>query len=336
MTGASRETVIEIRRDPTPVAKGCNVPLKTLRHYTEYGLARLAIGVMRRIGVDASANAFAWLSRHIGPRTKRHRQSLNNLKIAFPRMTADERERIVLAMWDNMGRVAAELLLVDRIVADPSRLVIEGAEDLEAAVRNRQPQIGVTLHAGNWELAIWPVKRLGGDPAGVYRPLANPLIDQLVRERRSTLFSGGLFAKGPEEGPRAAKSLIDFVRNGGWLGFVCDHVDRRGIPVHFLGQTIPVTHVPALIARHTNAEMWMARALRIGTESRFRIDVKKLDLPVTGDKRRDAARATEMIFKQFELWIREHPEHWQWWNIRVPRREPKAATASERTQHVMV
>jgi KDO2-lipid IV(A) lauroyltransferase len=294
----------------------------------------MAIGVMRLVGIDASASAFAWLSRQIGPRTRRHQQSLNNLKIAFPHLSPDERERIARAMWDNMGRVAAELLLVDRIVADPSRLAIEGADELEATVRSGHPQVGVTLHAGNWELAIWPVKKLGGDPAGVYRPLANPYIDQLVRARRATLFSGGLFAKGPEEGPRAAKILIDFVRNGGWLGFVCDHVDRRGITVNFLGQTIPVTHVPALIARHTNAEMWMARTMRIGTESRFRIDVKKLDLPVTGDKKADAARATEMIFEQFECWIREQPEHWQWWNIRVPRREAKQEPTSRRTQSV--
>ncbi|MDQ8699008.1 lipid A biosynthesis acyltransferase [Hyphomicrobium sp. LHD-15] len=299
------------------------MPLKTLRHWVEYALSRLAIGVMRMAGIDASAHAFAWLGRKIGPRTRRHQQSLRNLAIAFPHKSATERARIALAMWDNMGRVAAELILLDRILADPARVAITGTEELETAVRNREPQVGVTLHAGNWELAIWPVKKLGGDPAGVYRPLSNPLIDRLVRTRRSALFSGGLFAKGPEEGPRAAKVMIDFVRNGGWLGFVADHVDRRGIPVDFLGQDIRVTHVPALIARHTNAQVWVARTIRIGTESRFRIDARKLDLPTSDDKREDACHATQMIFSQFEAWIREHPEQWQWWNIRVPREAPR-------------
>jgi KDO2-lipid IV(A) lauroyltransferase len=293
------------------------VLLKSLRHRCEYGLAVLAIDVMRLVGIDASARVFAWLARLIGPRTRRHKLSLNNLAVAFPNLSPAEHERIARAMWDNIGRVAAELLLVDLMVADSSRLEIRGAEGLAAAVKKGVPQVGVTLHAGNWELAIWPVKKLGGDPAGVYRPLANPYIDALVRDRRSALFSGGLFAKGKEEGPRAAKVLIDFVRGGGWLGFVCDHMDRRGVDVMFLGQSVRVTHVPPLIARHTDAQMWIARTVRIGTQSRFRIDVARLDLPISADKRHDAHRATHMIFRQFETWIREHPEQWQWWSVRA-------------------
>ena len=292
------------------------MPFKSIRQWCEYSLTVLAMSVMRFAGVDASANVFAWLSRTIGPRTRRHRQSLENLAIAFPHLTSEDHARIANAMWDNMGRVAAEIILVDRIVADPSRLTIRGDAGLKDAVRRRVPQVGVTLHAGNWEFAIWPVKALGGDPGGVYRPLANPHINRLIRERRSALFSGGLFAKGREEGPRAAKALIDFVRGGGWLGFVCDHVDRRGVEVPFLGQTARVTYVPALIARHTDAQIWIARTVRAKGRSQFRIDVARIDLPVTGDKRRDAHQATRLIFQQFEAWIREHPEQWQWWNIR--------------------
>jgi KDO2-lipid IV(A) lauroyltransferase len=292
------------------------VSFKSIRHRCEYGLTVLAIAVMRLAGVDASASVFGWLARVIGPRTRRHQQSLRNLAIAFPDLSADDHARIAHAMWDNMGRVAAELLLVDLVIADPTRVDIHGTEGLEAAVRNRVPQVGATPHAGNWELTIWPVKRLGGDPGAVYRPLANPYIDKLVRSRRSELFSGGLFAKGKEEGPRAAKALIDFVRGGGWLGFVCDHVDRRGVDVMFLGQPVRVSYVPALIARHTDAWMWVARTVRLGTKSRFRLDAVRLDVPITDDKRHDAHDATRMIFKQFEAWIREHPEQWQWWNLR--------------------
>jgi KDO2-lipid IV(A) lauroyltransferase len=308
------------------------MPFKPIRQWCEYGLTTLAMSVMRLAGADASANVFAWLSRTIGPHTRRHRQSLENLAIAFPQLTSEDHVRIANAMWDNMGRVAAELILVDRIVADPSRLTIRGTDGLEDAVRDRVPQVGVTLHTGNWEFAIWPVKALGGDPAAVYRPLGNPRIDRLIRERRSSLFSGGLFAKGREEGPRAAKALIDFVRNGGWLGFVCDHVDRRGVELQFLGQTTRVTHVPALIARHTDAQMWVARTVRAKGRSAFRIDAVRIDVPVTGDKRRDAHQATRLIFQQFEAWIREHPEQWQWWNIRSFSKVESRAMAAARTR----
>ncbi|WP_334145908.1 LpxL/LpxP family acyltransferase [Hyphomicrobium sp.] len=293
--------------------------LKSLRHRCEYGALVLAMSAMRLAGVDASASVLAWLARLIGPRTRRHGQSLRNLAIAFPDRSPAEHARIAHAMWDNMGRIAAELMLIDRVIADPARIDIRGTQGLEAAVRERVPQVGATPHLGNWELTIWPVKLLGGDPAAVYRPLANPYIDRLVRSRRTALFSGGLFAKGKEDGPRAAKGLIDFVRGGGWLGFVCDHVDRRGVDVTFLGQSVRVSYVPALIARHTDAWLWVARTVRLGAQSRFRLDAVRLDMPVSDDKRRDAHRATELIFRQFDAWIREHPEQWQWWNIRPPR-----------------
>ena len=292
---------------------------KLLGYRCEYALTVLAIGIMRLFGVDASASAFAWLARVVGPRTRRHKQSLKNLAIAFPDRTPAEHERVALAMWDNMGRVAAELMLIDLVIRDPTRVDIRGTDGLEEAVHKRVPQVGATPHVGNWELTIWPVKQLGGDPGAVYRPLANPYIDRLVRARRSELFSGGLFAKGKEEGPRAAKVLIDFVRGGGWLGFVCDHVDRRGVDVTFLGQSVRVTYVPALIARHTDAWLWVARTVRLGTQSRFRLDAVRLDLATSDDKRADAHRATKAIFQQFERWIREHPEQWQWWNIRPVR-----------------
>lgn len=308
--------------------------LKSIRHRVEYGLTVLATGIMRLFGVEASASVFAWLARRIGPRTRRHKQSLKNLAIAFPDRSPAERERIAYAMWDNMGRVAAELMLIDRVIVDPARVDIRGTDGLEAAVRDRVPQVGATPHVGNWELTIWPVKQLGGDPGAVYRPLPNPFIDRLVRARRSELFSGGLFAKGKEEGPRAAKVLIDFVRGGGWLGFVCDHVDRRGVDITFLGQPVRVSYVPALIARHTDAWLWVARTVRLGTQSRFRLDAVRLTLPVSDDKRRDAHLATASIFKQFEAWIREHPEQWQWWNIRpTPATSVRREAATAETRH---
>jgi KDO2-lipid IV(A) lauroyltransferase len=311
-----QEYVDQFSTRPPKARKESFVLLKAIKHRIEYGAAAIAIGAIGLAGIDTSASVFAWISRTIGPRTRRHQRSLRNLAIAFPERSPEELNTIALEMWDNMGRVAAELILVDRMIADPSRIAIAETPALEEAVEKRAPQIGVTLHSGNWELVIWPVRKFGGAPGGVYRPLANPHIDRMIRSRRESLFSGGLFAKGKEEGPKAAKVLIDFVRGGGWLGFVCDHVDRRGIEVDFLGQSTRVTHVPSLIARHTSARVWIARAIRDGKKSRFRIDIKEIELPSGDDKRADSHLATRRIVEQFEAWIREYPEQWQWWNIR--------------------
>ena len=253
---------------------------------------------------------------------RQHRRALSNLALALPETTPDERERIARAMWENMGRVTAEALLVDRIIKDPDRIEIVGREALASHLRRPGANIGVTLHMGNWELAGWPCAACGGSPAGVYRPLANPYLDRFLREQRKHLYPAGLFGKGKAHGTgrrdqNPARVMIDFVRQGGHLGFVCDQVDRRrGLPVPFFAQQAKFTPVPAMIARHVGARIWMMRCLRIGKRSCFRIDVKELDVRRTTDQADDVRATTAAIFRQFEFWIREAPEQWMWWNTR--------------------
>jgi KDO2-lipid IV(A) lauroyltransferase len=182
-------------------------------------------------------------------------------------------------------------------------------------------QIGVTLHMGNWELAAYGCAACGGKPAGVYRQLENPYVDRTLRRHRESLYLGGLFTKGSahDKGPggqRTARRMTDFVRQGGDLAFVIDQVDRRGIAVPFFGGEAKFTPVPAMIARHVGARIWMARALRLNNRTRFRIELKELDVRRTKNRREDVRAATAAIFRQFESWIREAPEQWLWFNTR--------------------
>ncbi|MEM7398484.1 MAG: lipid A biosynthesis acyltransferase, partial [Pseudomonadota bacterium] len=52
----------------------------------------------------------------------RHKRALANLERAFPEKSLEERERIAVAAWDNLGRVMVETMNIDRIIKDPSRL----------------------------------------------------------------------------------------------------------------------------------------------------------------------------------------------------------------------
>ena len=166
-----------------------------------------------------------------------------------------------------------------------------------------------------------------GKPAGVYRQLENPYVDRTLRKHREQLYTGGLFTKGNvhDKGPggqRTARLMTDFVRQGGNLAFVLDQVDRRGIAIPFFGGEAKFTPVPAMIARHVGARIWMARSLRIGKRSRFLIELKELEIKRTGDRREDIRAATAAIFRQFESWIRDAPEQWLWFNTRFEIADP--------------
>lgn len=292
-----------------------------LKHRVNYGLFCFALGLFRVLPLDWAVNLCALVWRNIGPRSRRHARALANLKLAFPDMAEAERERIALAMWDNMGRVVAETMLLNRILAQPERMEIVERDRLKRRMGQPGPQMGVTLHMGNWELAAYGCAASGVKPAGVYRQLENPYVDRTLRRHREHLYTGGLFTKGSvhDKGPggqRTARLMTDFVRKGGNLAFVIDQVDRRGIAIPFLGGEAKFTPVPALIARHVDARIWMARSLRVGKATRFVIELKELEVRRTNNRKEDVRAATAAIFRQFEAWIREAPEQWLWFNTR--------------------
>ena len=295
-------------------------PMRDLLNRIEFCFVWIAIQLVRALPMRWGVGFIASLSQLVGPWLRQNRRALENLAIAFPDRSVADRKAIARAMWANMGRTFAETFYIDRIIADPSRFTITDEPIWRERLSGGGPSVGVTAHIGNWELAIWPITTFGRAPAGVYRPLANPYLDRLLRRHREPLYPSGLFGKGAEteagSGHRTARRLVDHVRHSGSIGFVSDHYERRGLVVPFLGRHTRVTPVPAMIARHLNASVWVGQCLRVGTDSRFRIDMVELPLPRTASRSADTKALTISMIAMFETWIRENPEQWMWWNPR--------------------
>ena len=298
--------------------------LLDLRYRLEYYALRGVAGFIRSMPLETAANFSAAAWGLIAPRLRRHSRALANLAIAYPEKSVAEREAIARAMWQNLGRVMAETMQIDRIIADPSRIEIvtpmfqRYKDKLGAAV-------GVSLHTGNWELAIWPLTVAGANPAAVYRSVKNPYVDQYLRDMRRDLYPGGLIGKGItftpdgdwfDNGLQIARVSMEHVRRGGRIGIVSDLHDRTGIPVDFFGTPARSVALPAVLARRLGARIWLARCIRVGDQSRFRIELKELRVPRSGSQADDVREITATMQKAFEAWIREYPEQWMWSNRR--------------------
>ena len=296
---------------------------RDLQFRLEYLALRAVVGLVRLlpIGLAVAMSATCWrlLAPLINP--KRHRRALDNLAIAFPEKSKAERRRIAMAHWENLGRVMAETMQIDRLLADRTRIEIENIQVFARYKGKLGPIVGVSLHMGNWEVAIWPLVLAGARPAAVYRSVNNPYVDQYLRDQRRDLYPGGLFGRGKVEGDhgdnqRTARIITDYVRRGGRLGLVCDLYDRTGLPVPFFGKEARTQAIGAMIARRSGARIWMCRCLRIGTASRFRIEIKELKVPRTSNQSEDVRAIMAAMQIQFEAWIREAPEQWMWSNRR--------------------
>jgi KDO2-lipid IV(A) lauroyltransferase len=297
--------------------------LRDIQFRLEYLVLRLVVAVVRLFPLDTAVRLSARGWRMLAPRInpKRHQRALDNLAIAYPEKTPAEREAIAFAHWENLGRVMAETMQIDRVLADADRIRISSRNIFGRYRDKLGAAVGVSLHQGNWEFAVVPFTRAGANPAGIYRSVNNPYVDQYLREQRKDLFTGGLFGRGKVEGDhgeaqKTARLIHDFVRRGGRLGMVCDLYDRTGIEVPFFGRPAKTQAIAAIIARRVGARIWLSRCKRIGTESRFEIELMELRVPRTANQADDIRVAMTEMQRQFEAWVRDAPEQWMWSNRR--------------------
>ena len=299
-----------------------NPRLQDLQWRVEYCVVRTVAAFFRSLPLNfaTSASAFAWRSLAPIINTKRHKRALDNLAIAFPEKTDTDRQEIALKHWENLGRVMVETMRIDRFLAEPERVEIVSQNIFSRYKDKLGAAIGVGLHMGNWELAILPFTWAGANPAAVYRSVTNPYVDRYLRALRKDLYPDGLFGRGNvgEHGDdqKTARAIMDFVRRGGRLGLICDLYDRSGVPVPFFGKEARTQAIGAIIARRVGARIWLSRVKRIGTSSRFQIELKELRVPRTANQSEDIRWTMTHMQVEFEAWIREAPEQWMWSNRR--------------------
>jgi Kdo2-lipid IVA lauroyltransferase/acyltransferase len=301
-----------------------NTPFwRDVQFRAEYAGLRLIVGIFRalplRVATWLSAGAWCRLAPLVNP--KRHQRALDNLAIAYPDKPQAWRNQIARAHWQNLGRVMVETMWIDRLIADPNRIRIASAAVFDRYKNKAGPVIGVSLHQGNYEFAIWPLTQAGHNPAAVYRSVNNPYIDAYLRHQRRTLFPGGLFGRGKVEGDhgddqKTGRMLMDHVRQGRKVGLICDLYDRNGFPAPFFGRDARTVTIAPMIARRVGARIWMARCLRVGVASRFTIEMVELRVPRTANPSEDIKWATREMNRQFEAWVRDAPEQWMWSNRR--------------------
>ena len=294
--------------------------MRDLRYRLEYLGLRFLIGMVRLLPLDVAATISGKAWRVIAPFNRRHKRALSNLAIAFPEKSLEERERIARAAWENLGRVMVETMNIDRILKEPARLHVTNGHWIGRYKDKMGPALIVTMHMGNWEIGMWPVMLAGARPAGVYRQVKNPYVDRYLRRQRQALYPGGLFGRGRaptnDETHKTARLIMDYVRQGGRLGFISDLYDAQGIAVPFFGYPAKSMPIAAMIARRVGARIWIGRCIRIGNRACFDVNVNELRIPRTANQAEDIRSITAAIQRHFETWIRETPEQFMWSNRR--------------------
>jgi Kdo2-lipid IVA lauroyltransferase/acyltransferase len=254
------------------------------------------------------------LARRLGPFLGISKRARINLRRAFPDLPGAAIEEIVIGMWDNLGRVAAEFphLRKIRVFEPGGRVEIHGFENIDRAVAAGRRMIVFSGHIANWEIGSLAGVQYGISVAQIYRAANNPLIDRLIARLR------GDREEFIPKGAVAARRAIVALSRGVHLGLLADQKMNDGIPVPFFGRPAMTTSALALLALRFDCDVFPLRVERLAG-ARFRVTVSPpLPLARSGDRHTDAAALMAAVNATLESWIRDRPEQWLWVHRRWP------------------
>ena len=264
--------------------------------------------------VDWASAIGGWIGRTIGPRLGISRRAFKNLRRAMPANSDAENRRIVGGMWDNLGRLVAELPHLDAICAAGSeRVEIVNGDDIASLRNASQPTILFGGHFANWEVGSSTIHRLlGPSLLSVFRASNNPWADRVLRRQMRTR---RVVAKGADGG----RDLLRHLHRGGHVGMLVDQKMNDGIAVPFFGHDAMTAPAIARLALRFNCPIVPVRVERLNG-ARFRFTVlPPMELADKRDTDHNVRATLTRITAVIEEWIVARPEQWLWLHRRWPR-----------------
>ncbi len=296
--------------------------LRALSHRAQAVGLHAVTFVLRHLGPENASNLGGWVARVIGPMLSVSRVADENLRQAFPELDMRGRAQIIRAVWDNLGRNAAELPHLKSLRRSPSGpgWEIEGEARIEALRKSGAQVLFFSGHLGNWEMILPIAASLGLPVSGFYRAASNITANAMIQSLREQALDEGvsMFAKGAE----GARAALAHLQGGGSLGLLVDQKMNDGLAVPFFGRAAMTAPAIAQFALRFSAPVVPIRVDRLGP-ARFRMVCEApLILARTGDKKADTYAILLAVNATLERWIREAPGSWLWLHRRWPASEP--------------
>jgi KDO2-lipid IV(A) lauroyltransferase len=277
--------------------------------------AASALRAVRLTNPNRLGDLAAWAMRRVGPLRREHAIGRDNLAAAFPEKSPEEIERILAGVWDNLGRVAAEIAHLDRLWDyDLTRRtrgrMLDSDESLERVWRlrdDKKPGLIFSAHLANWELAAVGATAFGLDTTVLYRrPNFGAVADALIKLRAGSM--GTLVPSGMD----APVKLMRALEAGSHVALLVDQYNVQGVDVTFFGRKTKANPLIARLARNYECPIHGARVIRY-PGYHYRLELTDEIVPARdAEGKIDVAGTMQKITDVVEEWVREFPEQWLW------------------------
>jgi KDO2-lipid IV(A) lauroyltransferase len=276
-------------------------------------IAALLLAAIHRCDRVAVSNVAGRFMRTLGPWLPEHRVGRANLEAAFPEKSSAEIEAILRGVWDNLGRVGAEIAHLDHVCSGDryKRNYIDyTADNIARFLRVKddgKPALIFAAHLANWELPAVIAASDGLEAVVLYRrPNLGAIADAVIALRR------GLMGEMVASSMGAPVALADALRRGKHVAMLVDQHYGRGVEVTFFGRRCLANPLIAMLAREIECPIHGTRVIRL-PGNRFAGEISEEVAPVRDQQGRIDVKGTmQAITAVIEGWVREHPEQWLW------------------------
>jgi KDO2-lipid IV(A) lauroyltransferase len=205
--------------------------MKKFRYFLEYLLVKYWLITMKCLSLEKASDFASKFFKFIGIKLKVSKVAYENIKMIFPNMGDNNIRDIILDVWDNFGRMAAETPIF--LDMEPEKLAeyvnIIGIENLQK-VKNKKAMF-FTAHMANWEVASKALEPYGARFHAVYRAANNKLVDKLINDLRKKIDMPMI-----PKGKGGARQLIEVIKNNEHIVMLVDQKMNDGIRVPFMGR----------------------------------------------------------------------------------------------------
>ena len=239
---------------------------------------------------------------------------LCNLQRSFPEKDLKEVMRIAKGVYRHFAIVATEFFDLPQITKENIHqwVDVEGIENYQAAVAKGKGVLSIVAHFGNWELMTIAIPMFLKPMYIVYRPLDNPIVDNMVEYVR-TMNGNELIPKGG-----SGKRIMELLKENHIIGILSDQnvATREGVFVDYFGRPACTGVGLAVMAMRSGAPVipaFMARQ----KSGKYKLILKPaVEITHTDNYDADLVVNTQRFTKTVEAIVREYPDQWFWFHQR--------------------
>lgn len=241
-----------------------------------------------------------------------------NIALTLPHLTEAERKKIEKKFYQHMCDMFLETIKTMSITPEEmeKRFSVTNIDLVQDYFKKGKSVILVASHYASYEWLLTINPKLGFQGVAVYKKLANPYFDKLVRKIRSKYNTEMIETK------KAIPTMAQNQRDGklSLYGLASDQspkLDRIFHSMSFLGIEVPVHTGAEMLAKKYDLAVIMVKVKKIKRGYYQATFVSLADNP----KDFEDFRITEMYLNEVEKQILEQPEFYLWthkrWKHRV-------------------